>query len=112
MEVGILKRFIIIALMLFSLVSTSNAGFFSSLAGGVAANSITGSNGRGSDGSSKTYFVILNKKINTLDLEVKILLGMNALSLILMIFIFLRQRKYISVISSVSEQITIEKKEK
>jgi hypothetical protein len=81
--------------MIFTFSSTLNAGFFSSVAGGMVANSLNGNHGgTGNDGSARAYFVILNKKVNLLDIEVKILLGTNALTLILLVWIFFRQKKY------------------
>ena len=90
-----MKKILFSFIMIISISTALNAGFFSSMAGSVVANSIT-SSGRGAtdDGSARTYFVILNKKVNMLNLEIKILLGTNALSLILLLWIFFRQRKY------------------
>ena len=98
-------------IILLILSNPLNAGFFSSVAGGMVANSISGNGSGSNDGSAKAYFIILNKKVNLLDLEVKILLGTNALCLILLIWIFFRQKKYPQY-NQVINQKTIEKEEK
>jgi len=89
-----MKKISLSFIILIILTSSLNAGFFSSVAGGMVANSMSVNGASSGDGSARAYFVILNKKVNLLDLEVKILLGTNALSLILLIWIFFRQRKY------------------
>lgn len=81
--------------------TTVNAGFFTDVLSGATANALTGSGGNGykDDGSAKSYFVILNKKINLLDVEIKILLGINILILFLLAWVIIRQRKILQNIS-------------
>ena len=106
-----MKKTIFSILFIFSILTNANAGFFSSVAGGMVANSLSGSRGASDDGSARAYFIILNKKVNLLDLEVKILLGTNALTLILLLWIFFRQKKY-PQLNQLSKQESISKGEK
>lgn len=109
---SLIQKFIVlfVILLMFS-TTTLNAGFWSSVAGGVVANSMTGKGG-GSDGSARSYFVILNKKVNLLDIEVKILLGSNVITLALLIWIIFRQKKYFLLGESLKKEIKELKNEK
>lgn len=80
---------------------SANAGFFTSVAGGVAANAVSGSNGARSDSSINSFFIILNKKINLLDMQIKILIGANIFLLILLIWIMRRQNKHLQTLDSI-----------
>lgn len=89
-----MKKLLISIFLSLSILTTLNAGFFSSIAGGMVANSMSrsgGSSSYSSEGNSGAYFIMLNKKINILDMEINILLGISILFLILLIWILVRQ---------------------
>lgn len=91
-----MKKVVLGLLLILTISTSAYAGFFTDVLSGATANALTGSSkGYKDDGSAKSYFIILNKKINSLDLQVKILLGTNAISFILLIWIFFRQKKHL-----------------
>lgn len=88
-----MKKIFLALLFVLLLVSSSYAGFFGNVLSGMTANALSGG-GSGGDGNARTYFIILNKKINELDTQVTILLITNIITLLFTSITFLRQRKF------------------
>lgn len=90
-----MRKIILIMVTVLTLSTNMNAGFFSGLASSMVANSLNGhKNGGGSyssEGDSGTYFMMLNNKINILEMEMNIQLGISLIFLILFILILIRQ---------------------
>jgi hypothetical protein len=92
-----MKKIILSIAILLTFGTNMNAGLFSSIAGGMIANSMSKGSGSSysSEGDSGAYFIMLNNKINILEMEMNIQLGISILFLILFIWILIRQGKII-----------------
>lgn len=93
-----MKRVIITLFMFIIFSSPVQAGFWDGIASGLVVQGLTG----GKKGvapatatdNSKAYFIVLNKKVKGLELQVNVLMAINAIAIGLAIFMFIRQRRF------------------
>lgn len=90
--------FIIMMTLSLSVPFSASAGFWSSVAGGLVANSISGTGGgsyeapTSATSNAKAYFIVLNNKVKELTAQVIALAGFNLFMLIMLIVMFFNYR--------------------